>query len=244
MKLRSTITCLLASVLFLFTVVPAQAVPIWGSAATGTELNDSRTSPVAEGLQATEGWDDGGFTIAWDIHSFMDGYNERWKYIYTITTDTAQNDISNLILEVTNDGNPFNTYLGTDTKIEGPKLWDVPSSGSPLMPNSIYGVKFDFGGESISGVKYTMITDRAPVYGVFYAKDGNNPYVVAWSNALSTSQYWNNESLTEIDFIVRPDGGGWPPHSVPEPATMLLLCSGLIGIAAVSGKKRFKRRNG
>ena len=35
-------------------------------------------------------------------------------------------------------------------------------------------------------------------------------------------------------------GGGDP---IPEPATMLLLGSGLIGIA-VSGKKRFKKRNG
>ena len=34
--------------------------------------------------------------------------------------------------------------------------------------------------------------------------------------------------------------GGWPPQSVPEPATMLLLGCGFIGIA-VSGKKRFKR---
>ena len=242
MKLRTIIFFLLASVLFLFTVVPAQAVPIWGSpATTDAELHDSRTSPVASGLTATEGWKNGGITIGWNINPLTDG---RWEYIYTITTDTEENDISNLILEVTNDGNPFNIYSASNIdQIEGPKLWDVPLSGSPLMPHSIYGVKFDFGGQSFYGVTYSMVTDRAPVYGVFYAKDGNNPDVVAWSNALSTEEYWNSESLTTIDFIVRPDGGGWPPNVIPEPATMLLLGSGLIGFA-VSGKKKLKKRKG
>ena len=240
MKLRTIIFFLLASVLFLFTVVPAQAVPIWGSDASGelTGATAFRTSPVTSGLHATEDWADGGFTIGWDVSQ---GSDSLWTYSYTITT--VRKDISNLILEVTNDGNPFNTYPGTDTDIEGPKLWDIPLSGSPLMPNSIYGVKFDFGGGT--GTTYTMVTDRSPVYGVFYAKDGTSGTndVVAWSNALNTFEYWNDTSLTTIDFIVRPDGGGWPPNVIPEPATMLLLGSGLIGFA-VSGKKKLKKRKG
>ncbi|MCK5508855.1 MAG: PEP-CTERM sorting domain-containing protein [Desulfobacterales bacterium] len=48
---------------------------------------------------------------------------------------------------------------------------------------------------------------------------------------------------TEGSGWIGDGDGGWPHQSIPEPATMLLLGSGLIGIA-VSGKKRFKRRNG
>ena len=39
------------------------------------------------------------------------------------------------------------------------------------------------------------------------------------------------------------EGGAYPQYVIPEPATMLLLGSGLIGFA-VRGKKMFKKRNG
>ena len=246
MKLRSIIICLLASGLFLFTVVPAQALPIWGSDASG-ELIGSRTNPATLGVHATKQWNTDvadtetgdvtkGFTIDWNV-SLADGL---WTYTYNIIANTK--GLSHLILEVTKDDDPFNIIGGTSLPYEGPKVWSL-SPSNPLMPNTIYGVKFDFGDTEVS---YTMITDRAPVYGVFYTKDGKTggDDVVAWSNALNFDDYGTNETLTTTDFIVRPNGGGYiPPHSIPEPATMLLLGSGLIGFA-VSGKKKLKKRKG
>ena len=235
MKLRNLIFILLMSALFLFTVVPAQATPIWGTDAS-SELTGGRTSPAGSGVDATQQWDNGGFTIDWTI---TQGADDKWTYTYDVKGDTKA--LSHFILEVTEDGNPFNTYNGTST-YEGPDTWDVNGQGksNPLMPNPIYGVKFDFGSTEVT---YTMVTDRAPVYGVFYTKDGKDGGndVVAWSNALNSSDYRTNEFLTITDFIVRPDGVGGAP--VPEPATMLLLSCGLIGIAASGRKRFFKKTN-
>ena len=235
MKRKICIMLLLAAVFFLGTSISAHALPIWGSDASG-ELTGSRTSPASSGVDATRQWDNGGFTIEWVISQ---GADDLWTYTYDVTGDTK--GLSHLILEVTEDDDDFNIYGGTSAPYEGPEEWSL-SPSNPLMPNPIYGVKFDFGDTIVT---YTMVTDRAPVYGVFYTKDGTDKDdgvsydVVAWSNALNFSNYKINEDLTEIDFIVRPDGVGAP---VPEPATMLLLGTGLVGFA-VSQRKKFKKMN-
>jgi hypothetical protein len=203
------------------TAIPARAIPIWHSDASG-ELTGSRSSDVNGGVTATEQWANGGFDISWTITSLSGG---KWQYDYEITAE--RKGLSHFILEVTEDDNPFNIFDGTSPPYEGPKTWDQGPS-NPQMPNPIYGVKFDFGDTVVT---YTMITDRAPVYGVFYTKDGRNQGndVVAWSDALNNANYKTDMSLTTTDFIVRPDGA-----VIPEPSTLLLLGTSLLGIFGLS----------
>ena len=148
----------------------------------------------------------------------------EWTYIYSFTEGiTKIKNISHLILEVTQDGLPFE-FTTAWSPIDDPVYQDsTTSSGNPLMPNGIYGVKFDNWADADDG--FTLVTDRVPVYGNFYAKDGNNPDVVAWNNALAISGF---DSDNPLDFIVRPNGGQGTPPPIPEPATMLLLGTGLI----------------
>jgi hypothetical protein len=215
----------LSIILALFFYCSSASAAFWGSDAT-SELVGSRTSPVGSGIYATDGWDSGGLVISWNISEDDD----IWTYQYQVNVN--RKDVSHFILEITEDDHRFNILEGTDAKIEGPGTWTQGGS-NPFMPNDIYGIKFDFGGTSTT---YTIVTDRAPVYGVFYAKDGRDggENVVAWSNALSFSDFKTNESLITTDFIVRPDS--FTP--VPIPGAILLLGSGLIGLAGL--RKRFK----
>ena len=232
MKKLFTSTIFIISIFLL--AAPASASPIWGTDASD-ELTGSRDSNG--GITATAGWADGAFNLSWVISED----NGTWTYEYTV--NTVQKDISHFILEVTEDGNPFTFEVGdgTDATIDDPPGTWSENGSNPDMPNPIYGIKFDFTEPLSLEQTFTIITDRAPVYGVFYAKDGTDNQgavdVVAWSNALNFADYMTKTEefdFTTADYIVRPDSVG----VIPVPGTVLLLGSGLIVLAGI--RKRFK----
>ena len=207
---------------FIVGLCSQSSAALWGTSAIDS-LTGSRSS--SNGIAATESWDNGGFTLSWNIYANSD---DTWTYEYT--TNVTRKDPSHFILEVS-EGNPTFSFTSTQiSAIEGPTIW-TKSNSNPSMPYDIYGVKFDFGGD---GTTYSLTTNRAPVWGVFYAKDGKDggDPVVAWSNALDDPNYKISLTLSETDFIVRPD-------AVPVPGTVWLLFSSLLCIASL--KKRNKR---
>lgn len=178
------------------------------------------------------------FSISWDIS--YDLNSMLWHYEYNLSA--AKKDISHFILEVSDDAQQ-NDFMniginGYSADVDGPQTWT--KAGNQILPNSLYGIKFDEGGSS---VVYSFDSIRSPVWGNFYAKGGvdkikgdkgSKQQIMAYNNAFVMNYF---DSNNEIDFIVRPNGP-YPPPIVPEPVSSTLF---IIGGAAL-GFRRFRKK--
>jgi hypothetical protein len=228
MKFRKALT-LLALAAAPMASINAQAV--WGTS-VGANLTGSRTLPD---VVIGGNWD--GFLATWNIT--QEGLN--WRYVYTFTSDAPA--ISHLILGLTStcttaSTSPTASTCLKDASFEGSEMqigtFGV-GSGNPGFPagNGFWGVKFD---ETVPGsgnvLNISFLTDRAPVWGDFYAKGGNDSY--AFNEGLLAA---NRNSDDIMMFIARPNGN-LNITSVPEPSTYVLMAAGLAGLGIAARRRR------
>ncbi len=228
--------------------------------------NQSRTTPYTSGVVASDGWEQplGGFEITWNI-TYDTNVPDVYHYSYTITDDngatTLNPDLSHLILQVSS------TFTAADiwkVKLDGqdlslssgdPQLYT--SSGNegstPYMPaGGIFGIKLDAaGGQSTHTFTYSFDSDRAPMWGSFYAKDGKHPdagnnteFATAWNTGFGTNPAAGATDLT--NWVLVPDSSAQdliPPDSiVPEPVTAIFFGTGLATLFGFAARRRMLRK--
>jgi hypothetical protein len=148
-----------------------RAVATLMALATASQAGLSYTGSLSypDGLYAQGVWADPATKIEWTVTD----YSTYWHYEYTLTA-AAQN-ISHMIIEVSpsfqvNDiWNIEPSFIGSD----GLDDW-TEQQGNPGLPDTFRGLKWNFGTATTLTVEFD--SDRAPVWGDFYAKDGKAPH--------------------------------------------------------------------
>jgi len=257
---RRLITGTIAILLFLFLMLPANLFAFSFSGFTnlvgsgGWENPDNYTTGD---LQA-----DLLFTVELDEDTGL------WTYTYNLGLDNKE--LSHFIIE-TSHVDYYGTATFTNDNVKDGTTYPGPDAGLGIytegngnwgLPSTFYGFKWDTTPEDQdppSGFdtfdytyEYILVSDRAPMWGNLYLKDGKDggidtyAYNLGWGTArdgIYASFDPDNppaSTLEGFDFALVPDSETTPPNNpVPEPGTFILLGAGLIGILTL--RRKIKR---
>ena len=144
-------------------------------------------------------------TFAWEVTNNTDG-----TYTYKYNWTTARKDLSHLNIQVSENFS-IADVINWSVAPANVKTYEI---GANFDGNTWNAFKFDDLGDALS-YTLTLTTNRMPMDGNFYAKDGKNTYA---------------HNTDGFSIAV-------PNSAVPIPSAILLLGAGLIGLVGFRRKK-------
>ncbi len=153
----------------------------------------------------------GGSTIDYSI--LQNG--SQWTYQYTWSSGEKGKALSHIITQVSENFTNNNIFQGTTAGWDLGFYDETQGQSNPGLTPGIFGLKWNTTNDPLT-FSWTIVTDRAPMEGIIYAKDG----VVRVET--TKVDVWAKYNVLVPDTV-----------SVPEAATMLLFGLGLVGIAGM-----------
>ena len=189
--------------------------------------------------------------ITWDVTNEDTSYpGYPWKYTYTFGHNGFQAGISHIIIEGSQ-GISLSDITGLTGGTASSAGLQRVSSGAPNMPEDVIGIRFHPLAEGQFSMTWSFWSNRAPVWGDFYArcggKQGGINYAYNYNVGTgtgSTDPDSDDSTLDDVDptapaannsvdfHILRPDS------VVPEPSSLLALLSGLGAIGMLIRYRR------
>jgi hypothetical protein len=184
--------------------------------------------------------------LSWAITELAGIFTYKWTLSGEDDGDLPQG-VSHSLFQVSDDFTSNNILAGSDDVEDGmPKLFN-PGPSNPDMPGSMFGIKFDFGSAEDAPVTYTLVTDKVPVWGNYYGKDGRT----SGAPPKIENVVWNAGFLDDPMSVLDGDYSHWIP--VPDSDTIIIPpgsiiplppagWTGLVLLGLMGAGRRLRRR--
>jgi len=186
------------------------------------------------------GWGTYTITFSWTVTDADTSYPAYpWKYEYRMQHSGTQFGYSHIIVE-TSDGLTSDDIFGLAGASVASVGLQTVQSGDPGMPEDVYGIRFNPLTSGLFDMAWSFYSNRQPVWGDFYAKDGGNPVNITYNYNMDASGvargFLDPDGIdtirNDIDPTAGPSNGSIDFHIlrpdtvrtvIPAPGALLLV---------------------